>query len=67
MQRLPQSQAVLFSYKTYIYPLSDIKKEGNGHTLANAVMGLGTGNCPGMHRYKGAVIWGEEVVSYLRS
>ena len=66
MQRLPQSQAVLFTYKTYIYPLSDIKNEGNGPALADAVDGLRTGNSPEMYSYKGAGIWGEQVTAYLR-
>jgi hypothetical protein len=67
MQRLPKSQAVLFSYKTYLYPLSDIKSEGNGPALAEAIEGLKMGNAPGMYSYKGAAIWGKQVVDYLRS
>ncbi|PQE29720.1 HRQ family 2 protein [Rutstroemia sp. NJR-2017a WRK4] len=67
MQRLPQSHAVLFSYKTYVYPLQEIKKEGNGPSLADAINGLRKGNVPGMYSYKGAEIWGEQVMAYLRN
>ena len=65
--RLPKSGAVVFSYKTLLYPLSEIKAEGGGEALATAIEGLGKGNCPGMGRYKGVGRWGESVVSYLRN
>ncbi|KAI9047428.1 hypothetical protein LZ554_008872 [Drepanopeziza brunnea f. sp. 'monogermtubi'] len=66
VQKLPQTGAILFTYKTYVYPLSDIKKEGNGPALADAIDGLRKGNVPGMFAYKGAGIWGESVMEYLR-
>lgn len=66
MQRLPQSQAILFSYKTYVYPLSKIKEEGNGEALAKAIEGLRSGNAPDMWHYKGAGVWVAQVMEYLR-
>jgi hypothetical protein len=65
--RLPQSKAIAFSYKTYVYPLLKIKQGGGGEALARAVEGLSRGNSPDIARYKGATIWGDAVCRYLRS
>jgi len=54
-------------YKTYLYPLEDIKTEGQGKALADAIDGLSKGNVPAMAKYKGSKIWGEAVCSFLRS
>lgn len=67
VHRLPESKAILFSFKTYLYPIKDIKDEGLGEVLADAIDGLSTGNVPGMHFYKRAAIWGTSVQRYLRS
>ncbi len=67
LHRLPGSEAIVFSFKTYLYPLSEIKNEGLGEELAQAVDGLKGGSVPGMHFYKRAVVWGEVVKAYLRS
>lgn len=67
VHRLPKSGAVLFSFKTYLYPIRDIKEEGLGDMLADAIDGLGSGNAPGMYRYKRAAIWGASAQRYLRS
>ncbi|KAK0625527.1 hypothetical protein B0T17DRAFT_492713, partial [Bombardia bombarda] len=67
LTRLPQTRALIFSFKTYLYPLSDIKAEGLGPQLADAVEGLKAGNAPGMWVYKGGVRWGKAVCDYLRS
>jgi hypothetical protein len=67
LMRLPKTKAILFSFKTYMYPLPDIKAEGNGERLAEAIEGLKKGNAPGMWVYKGSVRWGEKVCQYLRS
>ncbi|MCJ1250450.1 hypothetical protein MMC30_007678 [Trapelia coarctata] len=65
--RLPRTGAIVFAFKTYLYPLADVKVEGNGEALAAAVEGLKTGNVPEMARYKGANRWGEKVVQFLRA
>ncbi|KAL7932856.1 hypothetical protein V8C35DRAFT_305654 [Trichoderma chlorosporum] len=67
LSRLPKTRAVLFSFKTYLYPVESLKKEGLGPQVADAIEGLKTGNAPGMWRYKGAPQWGEPICAYLRS
>ena len=48
LTRLPRTRAILFSFKTYLYPVADIRAEGLGPQLADAIEGLKTGNAPGM-------------------
>ncbi|SPN96583.1 uncharacterized protein DNG_00106 [Cephalotrichum gorgonifer] len=67
LTRLPRTKAILFSFKTYLYPVRDIKEEGLGPQFADAIEGLRRGNAPGMWTYKGAVRWGKSVCEYLRS
>ena len=67
LHRLPETKALVFSFKTYLYPLKDIKEEGIGDELAQAIDGLKEGSVPAMHFYKRGVIWGEAVKAYLRS
>ncbi|KAL8367688.1 hypothetical protein RB599_003537 [Gaeumannomyces hyphopodioides] len=67
LSRLPKTGAILFSFKSYLYPLADIKNEGLGPGLADAIEGLRDGNAPGMWVYKGAVRWGKSVCEYLRA
>jgi hypothetical protein len=67
LTRLPQTRAILFSFKTYMYPVKQLKEEGSGPEVADAIEGLGKGNAPGMIMYKGTVRWGKAVVDYLRS
>jgi hypothetical protein len=63
LHRLPASNAIVFSYKTYLYSLDAVKSEGSGEALAEAIRGLeGT---PGMPRYRGSLRWGEAVRAYL--
>jgi hypothetical protein len=67
LTRLPETRAVLFSFKTYLYPLDEMKAEGEGPALADAIDGLLKGNAPGMWVYKGGGKWAERVCEYLRS
>ncbi|KAK2606426.1 hypothetical protein QQS21_003119 [Conoideocrella luteorostrata] len=67
LTRLPNTQAVLFSFKTYLYSARQVKEDGSGPELADAIEGLKLGNAPGMWRYKSAVRWGKPVCEYLRS
>ena len=67
LTRLPQTRAVLFSFKTHLYPLREINDEGLGPRFADAIEGLKKGNAPGMWGYKGGDRWGESVCGYLRS
>ncbi|PIG83420.1 hypothetical protein AARAC_006313 [Aspergillus arachidicola] len=67
LHRLPQSHVILFSFKTLLYTLPEVKEEGLGEVLAEAIDGLKQGNAPGFHFYKQAAVWGESAKSYLRS
>ncbi|KUI60946.1 hypothetical protein VP1G_08135 [Cytospora mali] len=67
VSRLPATGAVVFSFKTHLYTLEEIKADGMGDQLADAIDGLGKGNAPGMWTYKGAIRWGKKVKEYLRS
>lgn len=67
VHRLPKSGAIVFSFKTYLYPIKDIKAEGAGEELATAIDGLKLGTVPQFHWYKKAPVWGEAVKEYLRS
>lgn len=67
LSRLPKTKAILFSFKTLLYTLEEIKAEGLGPELADAIDGLSQGNAPGMWTYKGAIRWGKKVNEYLRA
>ncbi|KAI8654282.1 hypothetical protein NCS56_01385000 [Fusarium sp. Ph1] len=56
LTRLPQTRFVLFCFKTYLYPLKDVKEEGSGPALADAIEGLRTGNAPGMFKAENAAL-----------
>ncbi|CAI6100599.1 unnamed protein product [Clonostachys chloroleuca] len=40
LTRMPNTQAVLFSFKTYLCPIQEIKTEGLGTEFADAIEGL---------------------------
>ncbi|KKY16314.1 putative conserved hypothetical protein [Diplodia seriata] len=67
VHRLPKTGAIVFFFKTYLYPIADIKAEGLGEELATAIDGLKLGSVPEFHWYKRAPVWGEVVKKYLRS
>jgi hypothetical protein len=67
LHRLPVSKALVFAFHTYAYPIRQIKEEGLGEDLANAVDGLRKGNVPDMHTYKRGDVWGEALRDYLRA
>jgi hypothetical protein len=50
-----------------LYPIKEIKDEGLGEELAQAIDGLKEGNAPQMHFYKRGAVWSEAVKRYLRS
>ncbi|RDW75812.1 hypothetical protein BP5796_06633 [Coleophoma crateriformis] len=66
LHRLPKTKALLLSTRTYQYPLSDVKAEGSGPELAEAIDGLKKGNAPGIQFYKRATVWSESIKSYLK-
>lgn len=67
LHRLPKTKALVFAFKTYMYPIKDVKEEGSGEELAQAIDGLKEGSVPAMHFYKKGAVWGEAVKKYLRS
>ena len=67
LHRMPKSKAIVFGFKTYQYRLEDIKAEGNGPALAEAIEGMKIGSVPDMHYYKRGIVWGEPVQEYLRN
>lgn len=67
LHRLPESGALVFAFKTYLYTLQEVKDEGLGEVLAEAIEGLGKGSVPEMEVYKRKVVWGEKVKEFLRS
>ncbi|KAI9734508.1 MAG: hypothetical protein M1834_002108 [Cirrosporium novae-zelandiae] len=66
LHRLPETKALVFGFHTYLYPISDVKEEGSGEVLAEAIDGLRTGSVSQMWFYKRGVVWGKEVKEYLR-
>nr|POF13098.1 hypothetical protein CFP56_10246 [Quercus suber] len=67
LHRLPRSRALVFAFKTYMYPLDEVKRDGDGEALALAIEGLDRGNAPGMKFYKRGVVWGDKVREFLRA
>ncbi|KAJ5808082.1 hypothetical protein N7474_009351, partial [Penicillium riverlandense] len=67
LHRLPQSNAIVFAFHTYLYPLEQVKAEGLGEELATAIDGLTRGNTPDIFLYKNGPKWAEAVKQYLRS
>lgn len=70
LHRLPETKGLVFGFKTYLYPLSEVKGEENGEMaerLAEAIEGFGKGSVPEMTIYKRQVVWGDKVLEYLRS
>lgn len=67
LHRLPKSKTVVFAFKTYLYPIREIREEGSGEELAVAVDGLKEGSVAAMHWYKRGAEWGEAVKRYLRT
>lgn len=66
LHRLPKSGALVFAFKTYMYPIQELRDEGSGEILAEAIDGLALGSVPGMTVYKRQVVWGTKVQAFLR-
>lgn len=67
LHRLEETGALVFAFKTYLYGLEDIRREGGGEEMARAVEGLWEGIVSGMAVYKRGVVWGKKVVEFLRA
>ncbi|KAI4624156.1 uncharacterized protein J4E87_005655 [Alternaria ethzedia] len=74
LHRLPKTGALVFAFKldsanenkTYQYPLRELRDEGSGQVLAEAIDGLRLGSVPAMTIYKRQVVWGDKVKAFLR-
>ncbi|KAF2153305.1 hypothetical protein K461DRAFT_293577 [Myriangium duriaei CBS 260.36] len=66
LHRLEETAGLCFAFKTYLYPLEEVRREGAGEALADAIEGLGKGSVPAMRVYKRGIVWGEKAVEYLR-
>lgn len=66
VHRLPRSGAMVFAFKTYQYPISEVREEGCAKALCEAIDGMGEGSVPEMTVYKRQVVWGEKVKRFLR-
>lgn len=67
LMRLPKTGAIVFSFKTYMYKLSEAKEGGSAEALIEAIRGLKTGNVPEINHYKRGEVWAEPVIEYLKS
>jgi hypothetical protein len=65
LHRLERTGAMVFGFKTILEPLSELREEGSGPVLADALEGLRTGSSPAMDVYKSGVVWREPLVEYL--
>lgn len=66
LHRLHENDDTLvFTFKTYQYSLRQIKDEGLGESLAEAILGQ-TYSVKEMEWYKGTVYWRDAVIAYLR-
>lgn len=64
---MPRTRAILFSFHTFLHTLHEVRSQGLGPELADAIEGLGAGNAPEMRVYKGSVYWGRSVTEFLRA
>jgi len=49
-----------------MYPIQQLRDEGNGEVLAEAIDGLGLGSVPDMTVYKKQDVWGGKIKAFLR-
>ncbi|EWG55862.1 hypothetical protein FVEG_13804 [Fusarium verticillioides 7600] len=66
LHRLMENDNMLvFSFRTYQYPLKQIRDEGGGPTLAEAIRGINRGSVPAVEWYKASPYWGRAAMEYL--
>lgn len=63
LTRLPKSGAIIMLVRTYLTPVKDVKAQGLGESLANAIEQLPEN----LAFYKRRQVWGTAVKQYLRS
>ncbi|KAF5570206.1 hypothetical protein FPHYL_1482 [Fusarium phyllophilum] len=63
---MENDNTLVFSFKTYQYPLKQIRDEGGGPALAEAIRGINRGSVPTVEWYKASPYWGRAAMEYLR-
>jgi len=63
LTRLPKLRAIFMTVRTYLTPMSEIKKEGSGDELCRGISSLPKE----IAFYKRALSWGDAVKEYLQS
>ncbi|KAF5098502.1 hypothetical protein D0Z00_002024 [Geotrichum galactomycetum] len=64
LMRLPKSKAIVFTIRTYLTPIAQVKREGEtGLDLASAIENLP----PATRIYKTATVWGDAIIDYMRN
>ncbi|KAG5812307.1 hypothetical protein H9Q74_004618 [Fusarium xylarioides] len=63
---MENDNTLVFSFKTYQYPLKQIRDEGGGPALAEAIRGINRGSVPTVEWYKASPYWGPAAIEYLR-
>ncbi|KAI3405576.1 hypothetical protein KGF56_001594 [Candida oxycetoniae] len=64
LTKLPKTQAIVFTIRTYLLPLAEIKKESR--EVRERLIGAIEGFTPDISAYKRADEWGSAVCQYLR-
>lgn len=65
LQRMMENEdTMVFSFKTYQYPLRQILNERRGPALAEAIRDIESCNVPRFEWYKASVYWADAVVEY---
>ncbi|KAL8725251.1 MAG: hypothetical protein Q9181_006485 [Wetmoreana brouardii] len=62
LTRLPESKAIVFGIRHYVTPLEEVKKEGNGEQLADAIQTMPEK----LGYYKRRPFWQRDVNAFLR-
>ncbi|KAH7062686.1 hypothetical protein B0J12DRAFT_592031 [Macrophomina phaseolina] len=59
---LPRSRAIIFTVRSYMTPLHQVRAEGDGNALADAIESMPEG----LGNYKMRQYWGEKILPWLR-
>jgi len=64
LTRLPKSKVIVFTIRTYLTPIAQLKREGEtGLDLASAIENLP----PTTAIYKTSTVWGQAIIDYIRN
>lgn len=63
LSRLPKSRFIVFTLRTYLYAIKQIKEKGLGEEMADAIDQMDFS----FAEYKGRLSWGDVLTTYLRN